>query len=355
MDSLEVNKAFAAVLVAGIVFVGAGQVGNFLVSPKRLETQAIKIDLPEKAQATAAGPAAPAPEPPIAVLLASADAGRGEAGIKSLGCVACHSLNEGGKHGVGPNLYNVMGQPHAAKEGYAYSNVLKAKEGPWNYEEMNAWLRKPSTYAPGTKMSYAGVGDPAKRADLILYLRNLSATPIPLPEAPAKVADATPAQPQQAAAPAPAAAAPAAPAATTAALPPAATPSGPVAGGAVLPIAQRLASADIEAGKSSTSRLGCVACHSVNEGGKNGVGPNLYGIMGNKIAAHEGYTYSNALKAKDGAWTFEEMDKWLLKPSEYAKGTKMSYAGIADAQVRANVIAYLRTLDATPEPLPAAN
>ena len=139
-------------------------------------------------------------------------------------------------------------------------------------------------------------------------------------------------------------------------MPPAATPSAPTPGGAeVLPIAQRLASADVDAGKSSTTRLGCVACHSLNEGGRNGIGPNLYGIMGNKIAQVPNYAYSNVLKTKDVAWTFDEMDKWLLKPSAYAQGTKMSYAGIADAQVRANVIAFLRTLDGTPEPLPTAN
>ena len=351
MDSLDVYKAFAAVLVAGIAFVGAGQIGNALVSPKVLQTAAIKIDLPEKALA-GASPAASAPEPPIAVLLASADAGRGESGVKSLGCIACHSFNEGGKNGIGPNLYNVMGQPHASKEGYAYSNVLKSKEGPWTYEAMSSWLRKPATYAPGTKMSYAGITDGGKRADVILYMRSLAASPIALPEAPAKTADAAPAPVQQAAAtPAPAATASAA---TTAALPPAAAPSGPAPGGAeILPIAQRLASADVDAGKSSTSRLGCIACHSVAEGGKNGIGPNLYGVIGNKVAQVPNYAYSNVLKAKEVVWNYEEMDKWLLKPSAYAQGTKMSYAGIADAQVRANVIAYLRTLDGTPEPLPA--
>ncbi len=340
MESLEVNKAFAAVLVAGIAFVGAGQLSQVLVKPGELHGTAIKVDLPEKAVA-GAGTAAAAPEPPIATLLASADSGRGESGVKSLGCVACHSFNEGGKNGIGPNLYGVMGAPHAAKEGFVYSAVLKGKEGPWNYEEMSAWLRKPSSYAPGTKMSYAGIADPAKRADVIAYLRNLSANPLPLPEAPKSAEADKPAQPVQQAAVSPAA--------------PAAAAPGP--GGAdVLPIAQRLASADTAAGQNSTARLGCVACHSLNEGGKTGIGPNLYGVVGQKIGAHvQGFAYSNALKSKDASWTFDELDRWLLKPSAYAPGTKMSYAGIADPQVRANVIAYLRSLAATPEPLPAVN
>lgn len=375
MDSMDVNKAFAAVLVGGIAFVGSSQLAAFLVRPHVIQTPAIKIDLPQK-ELAGVGPAAVQQEPPIAVLLASADVGRGESGAKSLGCVACHSFNEGGKNGIGPNLYGIMGAKHGHLENFAYSAVLKGKEGPWTYEAMSEWLKKPQTYAPGTKMSYAGIADPARRADVILYLRSLAASPIPLPEAPKTAASpaggvqqaaaSTPAAPpaggaQQAAASAPAAPPPAAAtpaAAGTAALPPAgAVAAAPTpGGGGIIPIAQRLASADAEAGKASTTRLGCVACHSLNEGGRNGVGPNLWGHVGSKIGAHvPTYAYSNALKSKEGNWTYEELDKWLLKPSAYAPGTKMSYAGIADPQVRANVIAFLRTLDSTPEPLPAVS
>ena len=333
MSSLEVNKAFAAVLVAGIAFMGAGLVSNALVKPKELRGTAIKIDMPEQAAA-----AAPAAEPPILTLLAAADVGRGEAAVKSQGCVACHSFNEGGKNGVGPNLYGVVGAPHAAHEGYTYSAALKGKAGNWDYDALSVWLKKPAAYAPGTKMSYAGLADPAKRADIILYLRSLSATPVTLPAAPAASAAATPAQPKEASAPG--------------------NIPGPPPGGAapaVAPIATRLASADAAAGQSSMTRLGCVACHSVNEGGKNGIGPNLYGVVGQPIAAHaEGYQYSTALKKHTGEkWTYDELDKWLTKPSAYAAGTKMSFAGIADGQGRANVIAYLRSLSANPEPLPA--
>ena len=180
MDSLELNKAFAAVLVAGIAFSGAGLLGNALVRPKHLHEAAIKIDVPEGA-ATAAAPKEP--DEPLPVLLASADVGRGEAQVKSQGCVACHSFNEGGKAGVGPNLYNTIGSPHGHQAGYSYSAALKGKDGPWTLEQMNAWLLKPSAYAPGTKMSYAGLSDAKKRADIILYLRSLAANPVPLPAA----------------------------------------------------------------------------------------------------------------------------------------------------------------------------
>jgi len=340
MDSLEINKAVAAFLVAGIAFMGAGLISDALVHPTQIKGTAIKIDLPSE-QTAAAAPAEA--EPPIAVLLASADPARGEAGVKSSGCVACHSFNEGGKAGVGPNLYGVVGGPHGHMEGYTYSAAIKGKQGPWTFEAMNEWLKKPSAYAPGTKMSYAGLADPKKRADIIDYLRTLAKEPLPLPAASA----------QQAKAPASAAKATAdAGTAVAAASPNPAPGAAPTAGSDVNVL---LASADVDAGKSATAKLGCVACHSFNEGGKIGIGPNLYGIVGAPHAHQEGFAYSAVLKGKEGPWTYAELDKWLLKPSTYAPGTKMSFAGIGNAKTRADVIAYLRSLAAYPEPLPAAD
>ena len=176
MDSLEINKAFGAVLTAGIAFMGATLIGEALVHPHRLEKPAIAIEgAAQQASAT------PAEDPPVAALLASADPERGQVATQKAGCVACHSFNEGGKAGVGPNLYGVVGAPHGHMEGYAYSAALKAKAGPWTYDELNEWLKKPNAYAPGTKMSFAGLSDPAARANVIDYLRTLAATPEPLP------------------------------------------------------------------------------------------------------------------------------------------------------------------------------
>ena len=354
MSSMEVNKAVAAVLIAGIAFVGSGLVSEALVKPAPLKQTAIRIDLPDKAGAAVA--AKQEPEQPVNVLLASADAGRGEAGVKALGCVACHSFNEGGKAGVGPNLYGVVGGPHAHMEGYAYSTALKGKEGPWTLEAMNAWLIKPSAYAPGTKMSYAGISDQKKRADVIAYLRSLSHDPVPLPAAPAKAADAAPAAAQQVAAQAgqPAGTAPAgAPAAAAPPPPPADVLAAAVAENDSTKL---LAYASADAGKADIAKLGCVACHNFQQGGRNGVGPNLYGVVGAEQGNHAaGYAYSAALKAKGAKWDYAELDKWLLKPSAYAPGTKMSYAGVADPKVRADVISYLRSLSQEPLPLPLPN
>jgi cytochrome c len=310
MNSLEVNKSAAAVLVAGVAFMFFTVLSDDLVSPNHLSKPAIKI---EGASAPAEG-GGPAAEEPIAALLASADPKAGQADTAKLGCVACHSFNEGGKAGIGPNLYGVVGGPHAHMVGYEYSAALKAKQGPWTFDELNEWLKKPAAYAPGTKMTYAGIADPKVRADVIDYLHTLAATPVALPAAPPPKAAAAPAE----------------------------------------NFDTLLASADEKAGQADTMKLGCIACHSFNEGGKAGIGPNLYGVVGGPHAHMQGYEYSSALKAKQGPWTYDELNAWLTKPAAYAPGTKMTYAGIADPKVRADVIDYLHSLSHDPLPLPAA-
>jgi cytochrome c len=319
MDSMEINKVIAAILVAGIVFFLAGTIGINLVNERPLQQTAIKIDIPTVA-APGAAPAAPE-LPPIAALLAKADPAAGEADTKKLGCVACHTFNEGGKAGIGPNLYNVVGAPHGHMEGFEYSKALKSKTGNWTFAELNEWLHQPSAYAPGTRMTFAGVKNDQERADIIDYLRTLSANPEPLPS------------PTEA----PAAAAAAAPAA------PAGDP----------PVATLLASADPASGEADTKKLGCVACHTFNEGGKAGLGPNLYGVVGAPHGHMEGFNYSAALKSKQGPWTFDELYEWLKKPAAYAPGTRMTFVGVANPKERADIIDYLRTLSANPEPLPA--
>ncbi|MEJ1976911.1 MAG: cytochrome c family protein [Acetobacteraceae bacterium] len=175
----------------------SGVISDVLVHPTRLAHAAIAIDVPQAATAAAA-PAAP--QVPIATLLVSADPAAGEAYTKTV-CAACHTFNEGGRAGVGPNLYGVLGAAHGHMEGFSYSEALKSKAGPWTYDELNEWLTKPSAYAPGTKMGFAGITNDKTRANVIDYLHTLSHTPEPLPTPPA--ATATPAA---AAAPAPGAA-----------------------------------------------------------------------------------------------------------------------------------------------------
>jgi cytochrome c len=189
---MEVNKVAAAVLTAGIAFLGLNIVADNLVSPKHYAHSAIKIKgEDDAAPATAAAPAAK-PLPPIAPLLATAKIADGLALTHKI-CIACHNFQEGQGNKVGPLLYGVVGRPQASEPGYTYSAALKHKTGKWTYEQLNEWLAKPSAYAPGTKMAYAGIEDDQIRADVIDYLHTLSHDPEPLPAAGA--APAAPASP----------------------------------------------------------------------------------------------------------------------------------------------------------------
>jgi cytochrome c len=147
---------------------------------------------------------------PIANLLATADVAKGEAVFKK--CTACHTIASGGANGIGPNLWATVGKPLGGHAGFAYSDALKSKGGTWTFEALNEWLTNPKKYAPGNKMTFAGLGNPEERAAVILYLNSQgSNVPLPAPVA----ADAAPAA-DAAAAPADGAAAPAADAAAPA-------------------------------------------------------------------------------------------------------------------------------------------
>lgn len=387
MNSSEINKAVASVLVAGITFMVAGIIGDALVHPKRLQAPAIHIEGVQQAErATPAGPPPAAVIPSVLPLLAGANVEDGQ-GIARRVCAACHTFDQGGRALVGPNLYGIVGASHAHAEGFNYSAAIAGMKGkPWTYEELNHFLFKPSAYAPGTRMGYAGLSNLQQRADLIAYLRTLAPDPRPLPTpdeieaakagagggtaapstpsaAPAAAAPAAPAAPAAgpaptsapAAPPAAAEPAPAAPAAAPApvAPAPAAAPAGPAQQGSAPAgddLAKRLAAADPAAGESVFKRV-CAACHTANEGGQARIGPNLYGVVGREHSSFPGFSYSPALKAKTGPWTFADLDAWLANPARYAPGNRMG-VGVPNAKQRADVIVYLRSLSHDPVPLP---
>lgn len=171
-NSLELNKIFAAILTAGVTFGMAGLVGRLIVHPTPLKESAIQIGEPAPVQAVAAI-AAPALEP-IAPLLAAANVQAGQQ-LAQRQCASCHSLNEGGRNGVGPNIYGIIGAKHAHAAGFNYSAAIRAMaDKPWTYEDVNAWIANPRGYAPGNKMTYAGMASVQNRADLIAYLRSIS-------------------------------------------------------------------------------------------------------------------------------------------------------------------------------------
>jgi cytochrome c len=296
-------------------------------------------------EAGAEAESAPAgePEQPLPVLLAAADPAAGQAVAKR--CASCHTFDNGGANKVGPNLWGIVGNHQAHLEGFAYSDAIKNLGGTWTYEDLDRYLASPKDYAPGTKMTFAGIKKATDRANLLAYLRTLSDAPVPFPE------------PSAAAAPAPAAttgeAAPPAAATTTAEAAPAgetqtaAAPAAESGSG----IAGLLASADVANGEKIAKR--CTACHTFDNGGANKVGPNLWDIVGDHQGeGRNGYPFSPALSGLGGTWDYAALDAYLTSPKDYAPGTKMTFAGLKKPEDRANLIAWLRTLSDSPQPLP---
>jgi cytochrome c len=120
-------------------------------------------------------------EQPIAALLATADPAKGQQVFAK--CTACHTINQGGGNGTGPNLWGIMGASLGHAAGFPYSADLKGLGGTWDWEKMNQWLKAPKALIPGTKMSFAGLGKPEDRANLMAYL-NQQGSNLPLPPPP---------------------------------------------------------------------------------------------------------------------------------------------------------------------------
>ncbi len=208
MGGMEFNKIFAAILVAGIIAMFGGFVSKALVHPKHIEQNAFNIEA--AADDGAGGPAKAAGPEPILSLIAAADVAKGEKIAKA--CAACHTFNQGGPNGVGPNLWGVLGGPKHHVAGFAYSGALIEHGGKtWNYAEMNKFLWKPKAYAPATKMSFAGVKKAEDRAALLAWMRTQSGSPAALPSDGDIAAENAELAPPEPAAEAPAADAAAAP------------------------------------------------------------------------------------------------------------------------------------------------
>ena len=119
------------------------------------------------------------------------------------------------------------------------------------------------------------------------------------------------------------------------------------------PIEKLLQTASIQKGEASAKK--CAACHTFAKGDKNGVGPNLYGIVGDKKGEGRGFNFSAAMKAKGGTWTIEDLNQFIANPKAYIPGTAMGFAGIPKDTERADVLDYLNSLSDNPAPLPTAS
>ena len=178
MSSFELNKVIGAILLAVLTMVVIGKLGDNLVSTggsHGADHSAKKVVI----ASAPAKPKKPKQLQPILGMIASADAASGKKVFAK--CKACHKVAKGAKSGIGPNLWNVVGAKRGLVAGFGYSNALKAKEGNWSYESLNAFLVKPRAYIKGTKMSFAGLKKAKDRANVVAYLRNAADTPAPLP------------------------------------------------------------------------------------------------------------------------------------------------------------------------------
>jgi cytochrome c len=179
------NTVAGWVLAAGIVALGTSIVTGEMFHAERPEKMGYEV---QGVEADAgAGPAVA--EKPFAFYMSQADATKGADVFKK--CAACHNADKGGANALGPNLYGVVGDAVATgRGGFPFTDALKSKGGKWDFDSLNAWLTSPKAYAPGTKMTFAGLSNPQERANVINYLNQQTEHPAPLPAAPA--ADAAP-------------------------------------------------------------------------------------------------------------------------------------------------------------------
>jgi cytochrome c len=180
------NTIAGWVLFAGIVALGSSIVASESFHSEAPEHEGYAIEGAQEA----AGGAAEA-EKPIEFYLASADPTKGEQVFKK--CAACHNADKGGPNQLGPNLWGVVGAPIGEGRGFAWSDALGKHGGTWDWDSLGKWLHNPKAFAPGTKMTFAGLSKPEDRADVIAFLNQHSDSPKPMPAAPAATAEATPA------------------------------------------------------------------------------------------------------------------------------------------------------------------
>jgi len=317
----RLNQIAMAVLGALLLFFSARTLINIAYEEHEPEEPGYAVSGSE--EHPGGGEVKPGGGADLATLLAAADPTHGADVAKK--CAICHNFDKGGPNLIGPNLYGVLGRKIASHEGYEYSDAVKAKEGDWDYEKINHMIENPNAFAPGTKMAlFPGLPDAKQRADVIVFLRTKNDNPPALPEPTAGGEE---------------------------------KPGGEMAGGEAAAgggseVVALLATADPKQGEADAAL--CKICHSFDKGGAALIGPNLYGVVGRKIASVEGFTYTPGLKAHEGEWTYEKLDPWLTNPQAFAPGTTMAFPGIPDAKKRANVIAFLRLKSDNPAPLPEA-
>ena len=179
MDSFELNKIIAAVLMVALLVIGIGKLSDIIFHVEKPETPGYAVDVEQTITANTISAETVEEKIDIVALMAMGDIAVGEKVFKK--CAACHSIVKGGKNNIGPALYNVVGRQVGVVGDYKYSKALSGYGKEWTFEELNGYLIKPAKWIKGTKMAFAGLRKEKDRASVILYLNQNSDNPLPLP------------------------------------------------------------------------------------------------------------------------------------------------------------------------------
>jgi cytochrome c len=183
MDTFEINKIVACILIVALIFIGLANLGEILYEVEKPEIAHYQVeDLGDSlttASETHEDTSTPIEvEDSIFTLLASADLSKGAKVFKK--CSQCHVAEKDGANKIGPALWDIVNKEIGSKEDFKYSNALASYERKWTYEELNGFLKNPKKYIEGTKMSFVGLKKSSDRANVILYLRSFSDNPVPI-------------------------------------------------------------------------------------------------------------------------------------------------------------------------------
>ena len=179
MDSFELNKIIAAVLMVVLLVIGINKFSDAIFHVDKPVNPGYKVEVDQVVTATTSTKNTDIEIVDIAALMLMGDVASGEKIFKK--CAACHSINKGGKNNIGPALYNVVGRKIGEISDYKYSKALATYDKEWTFEELNGFLIKPAKWIKGTKMAYAGLRKEKDRASVIKYLNQNSDNPLPLP------------------------------------------------------------------------------------------------------------------------------------------------------------------------------
>ena len=180
MDSFELNKIIAAVLLVALIIIGIGKLSDAIFYVDKPKTPGYTVEVEQAVTASTESKSDTSMEKvDITALMAMADLAHGEKVFKK--CSACHSIVKGGKNNIGPALYNVVNRQVGVVSDYKYSKALTEYGKNWTFEELNGYLIRPAKWIKGTKMAFAGLKKEKDRASVILYLNQNSDNPLPLP------------------------------------------------------------------------------------------------------------------------------------------------------------------------------